>query len=320
MKKSLLLLLALTINLSYAQAQEKVITGIVTTQEDGTPLPGVNIILKGTGTGTVTDIEGKYSLSVSSSDILVYSFIGYQNQEILVSDQKVIDIVLVQEDSQLEEVVITGYSTQQKRDVTGSIASLGPERFETIPVTGVDQALQGQAPGVMVTQSSGTPGGGIMVRVRGNASVSGSNAPLYIVDGVPVASGGISGRSFGGQGDNALAMFNPGDIASIEVLKDASAKAIYGARAANGVVLITTKRGGTASKTRFNVNVQRGVSDITRRLELLNSEELLELQREAVRNADGDPSQAGIPGITDAVDTDWLDAVFLQDTLPQYSI
>jgi TonB-linked SusC/RagA family outer membrane protein len=320
LKKSLLLLLALIFGISHVHAQQKTVTGTVTTQEDGSPLPGVNIILKGTGTGTVTDIEGKYALSVSSDAILVYSFIGYESQEVAVGNSSVIDIILVQEDSQLEEVVITGYSTQQKRDVTGSIASLGPEQFETIPITGVDQALQGQAPGVMVTQSSGTPGGGIMVRVRGNASISGSNAPLYIVDGVPVAAGGISGRSFGGQGDNALAMFNPSDIASIEVLKDASAKAIYGARAANGVVLITTKRGGAASRTRFNVNVQRGVSDITRRLDLLNSQELLSLQREAIENADGNPDQAGIPGITDAVDTDWLDAVLRQGILQEYQV
>ncbi len=320
MKKSLLLFFFLHTCLLTAIAQQRVVSGTVTTREDMSPLPGVNIILKGTGTGTVTDIEGNYSLNVTDDAVLVFSFIGYQNQEVTVGSSSVIDIILVQDDKQLEEVVITGYSTQQKRDVTGSIASLGPEQFETIPVTGVDQALQGQAPGVMVTQSSGTPGGGIMVRVRGNASISGSNAPLFIVDGVPVSSGRIGGRSFGGQGDNALAMFNPSDIASIEVLKDASAKAIYGARAANGVVLITTKRGDGAGKTRFNVEVQRGVSDITRRLDLLNSEELLQLQREAIRNADGNPDQAGIPGITDAVDTDWLDAVLRTGILQQYQV
>ena len=320
MKKSLLLFFFLHICLVQAIAQERAVSGTVTTQEDNSPLPGVNIIIKGTGTGTVTDIEGNYSLNVSDDAVLVFSFIGYQSQEVTVGSSSVIDITLVQDDNQLEEVVITGYSTQQKRDVTGSIASLGPEQFETIPVTGVDQALQGQAPGVMVTQSSGTPGGGIMVRVRGNASISGSNAPLYIVDGVPVAAGNIGSRGFGGQDDNALSMLNPGDIASIEVLKDASAKAIYGARAANGVVLITTKRGSETNNTRFNFEVQRGVSDITRRLDLLGSEELLQLQREAIRNADGNPDQAGIPGLTDAVNTDWLDAVLRTGVLQQYQV
>ncbi len=320
MKKYLLLLLSFIACSHFAFSQSSVISGTVVTQEDGSALPGVNIIVKGTGSGTVTDIDGNFSLNVATGDILVFSFIGYQSQEVRVGSRSTLNVVLVQDDTQLDEVVVTGYSTQQKRDVTGSISSLGPEQFETIPVTGVDQALQGQAPGVMVTQSSGTPGGGIMVRVRGNASISGSNSPLFIVDGVPVSAGGLSGRGFGGQGDNALSMFNPSDIASIEILKDASAKAIYGARAANGVVLITTKRGGQNTDTKFNVSVQRGVTDITRRLDLLNSEELLQLQRESVSNSGGDPDQAGIPGLTDAVNTNWLDAVLRQGVLQEYQI
>ncbi|MFP4091039.1 MAG: SusC/RagA family TonB-linked outer membrane protein, partial [Cyclobacteriaceae bacterium] len=321
MKKILLSLSVFSFILQAAFAQERTVSGTVTSSDEQQGLPGVNIVVKGQNTGTVTDIDGNYSLRVSSEDaVLVFSFIGYRAQEIPLGQQNTINVQLEPANTQLSEVVVTGYSTVQKRDVTGSITSVGPERFESIPVTGVDQALQGQAPGVMVTQSSGTPGGGIMVRVRGNASISGSNSPLFIVDGVPVSSGNLSGRDFGGQDDNALAMFNPNDIASIEILKDASAKAIYGARAANGVVLITTKRGSETPDTRFSVNVQRGISDITNRLDLLNASELLALQREAVANSGGDPDQAGTPGLTDAVDTDWLDVVMRQAVLQEYQI
>ncbi|MCK5280045.1 MAG: TonB-dependent receptor plug domain-containing protein, partial [Cyclobacteriaceae bacterium] len=169
-------------------------------------------------------------------------------------------------------------------------------------------------------QSSGTPGGGIMVRVRGNSSISSSNRPLYIVDGIPVRDGGLSTRSFGGQSDNALSTINPNDIESIEILKDASAKAIYGSRAANGVVIITTKRGKIGSPTTFEFDVQRGIIDPTNTVEVLNGKELLDLQREAMINAGDDPDDAGIPGVTDAVDTKWQDEVMRQAIVQQYQL
>jgi len=184
----------------------------------------------------------------------------------------------------------------------------------------LDQALQGQVSGVSVTQSSGTPGGGIMVRIRGNSSINSSNRPLYIVDGIPVRDGGLSLRSFGGQNDNALATINPNDIESIEILKDASAKAIYGSRASNGVVIITTKRGKRGTPTTFEIDVQRGIVNPTNTLEVLNASELLELQREAMFNAGEDPNGAGIPGVTDGVDTDWQKAVMRQAIVQQYQL
>ncbi|MCK5702182.1 MAG: TonB-dependent receptor plug domain-containing protein, partial [Cyclobacteriaceae bacterium] len=211
--------------------------------------------------------------------------------------------MLTEDTKQLDEIVVTGYSSQKKADVIGSISSLDPAVIKDMPITGLDQALQGQVSGVSVTQSSGTPGGGIMVRVRGNSSISSSNRPLYIVDGIPVRDGSLSTRSFGGQSDNALSTTNPNDIESIEILKDASAKAIYGSRAANGVVLITTKRGKIGSPTTFEFDVQRGIIDPTNTIEVLNAKELLDLQREAMVNAGDDPDDAGIPGVTDAVDT-----------------
>jgi TonB-linked SusC/RagA family outer membrane protein len=204
--------------------------------------------------------------------------------------------------------------------VIGSISSIDPAVVKDMPITGLDQALQGQVSGVMVTQSSGTPGGGIMVRVRGNSSISSSNRPLYIVDGIPVRDGGLSQRSFGGQNDNALSSINPNDIESIEILKDASAKAIYGSRAANGVVIITTKRGKVGTPTTFDIDVQRGVIDPTNTIEVLNAPELLTLQREAMLNAGENPDDAGIPGVTDGVDTDWQNAVMRQAIVQQYQI
>ena len=215
---------------------------------------------------------------------------------------------------------MTGYSSQKKADVIGSISSIDPAVVKDMPITGLDQALQGQVSGVMVTQSSGTPGGGIMVRVRGNSSISSSNRPLYIVDGIPVRDGGLSLRSFGGQNDNALSAINPNDIESIEILKDASAKAIYGSRAANGVVIITTKRGKVGTPTTFDIDVQRGVIDPTNTIEVLNASELLSLQREAMLNAGENPDDAGIPGVTDGVDTDWQAAVMRQAIVQQYQL
>ena len=299
----------------YAQQTLK---GAVTDADDGSPMPGVNILLKGTGTGTITNVEGNYTLQVPQDEgILVFSFIGFRTREVPFQGSSTIDVAL--EIKQLQEVVVTGYATQQKKDVTGAISSIEPKSFKEINIQGVDQALQGQAPGVMVTKSSGTPGGGIMVRIRGNSSIDGSNTPLYIIDGVPVSSGSLTGRSFGGQSDNQLALLNPNDIESIQILKDAHAKAIYGARGANGVVVITTKR-GESERTSFNINVQRGVSQMGNKLDLLNSSELLELHREALRNAEQNPDNAGLPGITDAIDTDWVDEITRLGILQEYQL
>jgi len=301
---------------------QNVVTGTVTSSEDGTGLPGVNVLIQGTSVGTTTDLDGNYSLEVpDGSNTLIFSFIGYQTQEMEIGNQSVIDIVLEPDVRELSEVIVTGYASRQKRDVIGSISSVTPEDFKDIPIGSIDQSLQGQAPGVLVTQSSGTPGGGISVRIRGNTSISASNRRLFVVDGVPVDIGSLSARGFGGQSDNALALFNPNDIESIQVLKDASAKAIYGSRAANGVVLITTKRGKAGQKTQFNMDVQRGIVDITKEVDLLNSEELLDLQREAVENAGEDPDERGlIPGVTDGVDTDWLDEILRRGILQQYQL
>jgi TonB-dependent SusC/RagA subfamily outer membrane receptor len=239
------------------------VSGKVTQADDNSPLPGVNVVVKGTTTGAISDAEGNYSLAADPGVTLVFSFIGFTPREVVVGDQATLNVQLQQLVTELNQVVVTGYNTQQRRDVTGSIASVTAEKFKDIPVVGIDQALQGQAAGVQVTQSSGTPGGGISVRVRGSTSISASNRPLFVVDGVPVEDGQLALRSFGGQNDNALALLNPNDIERIDILKDANAKAAYGSRGANGVVLVTTKRGKTG-KTNLSATVERGVVDPVR--------------------------------------------------------
>ncbi len=304
----------------FSQENDVFITGNVV-GENGEPIPGVNIFIQNTSNGTISEFDGNYLISVpAAAQIIVYSYIGYLTIEEPINNRNVIDIVLKEDTKQLEEIVVTGYSSQKKADVIGSISSLDPTVIKDMPITGLDQALQGRVSGVSVTQSSGTPGGGIMVRVRGNSSISSSNRPLYIVDGIPVRDGGLSTRSFGGQNDNALSTINPNDIESIEILKDASAKAIYGSRAANGVVIITTKRGKIGSPTTFEFDVQRGIVNPTNTVEVLNAKELLTLQRESLFNAGEDPDDAGTPGITDAVDTRWQDEVMRQAIVQQYQL
>ena len=306
----------------YVLAQGQRITGRVISVQDGQPLPGVNIQVRGTTNGVSTDASGNYSITVpGGTAVLVVTSIGLIAQEITVGNRSVINIQMQESLNELTQVVVTGYNTTQRKDISSSIASISPEKFKDIPVASFDQALQGQAAGVQVSQSSGTPGGGLMVRIRGNTSISASNRPLFIVDGVPVENGALTGREFGGQTDNALALFNPNDIESIDVLKDASAKAIYGSRAANGVVLITTKRGKANQKTKFTADVQQGMIDVIRRPSLLNASELLELQREAVINAGQDPDKRGlIKGVTDGQNTDWIDAVLRKGVYQQYQL
>jgi TonB-dependent SusC/RagA subfamily outer membrane receptor len=213
--------LVLNSNLS---AQSREVSGTITASDDNTTVPGVNIVIKGTTNGTTTDADGKFSLRVDdNSDVLVISSIGYATREITVGAQSVIDVVLTPEVESLQEIVVIGYGTQKRKDVTGAISSVSASTIEKVPVTTVDQALQGRAAGVQIVNNDASPGGNVSVLIRGIGSLaSGGNEPLYVVDGYPT-SGGMNN-------------INPNDIASIDVLKDASATAVYGIRAANGVV------------------------------------------------------------------------------------
>lgn len=243
------------------QAQNVTVTGSVTSSDDGIELIGVNVFVKGTTTGTITDVNGNYSLEVSGGEaILVFSYIGYMVQEVAVGNQTTIDIVLEEDFAALDEVVVVGYGTMMKSDVTGSLASVSSENFDVQPLTRLDQALKGRAAGVEVTQTSGAPGSGYKIRIRGANSISGNNNPLYVVDGLVV-------------GD--ISSINVNDVASMEVLKDASATAIYGSRGANGVVLVTTKS-GTRGPAVVEFETYYGVSARTQSLPFMTPAEFAE--------------------------------------------
>jgi TonB-linked SusC/RagA family outer membrane protein len=315
-----LLLLVFIFGFSFLQAQDNTISGRVTSAIEPNGLPGVNVVVKGTSQGAITDLNGAFTVEAPAGATLIFSFVGYESQEVVIDGPETLNIVLEEEAEELSEVVVVGYSSVERRDITGSVTSVKATDFQDMSLSGMDQALQGQAPGVQVTQSSGTPGGGIAVRIRGVTSIGAGNTPLWIIDGVQVETGSLSLRSFGGQNDNALSLLNPGDIESIQILKDASAKALYGSRASNGVVVVTTKR-GKKGMAKIVFDVQRGIIDPVKKLELLNSTQLLELQREAVRNAGKNPDAFGLmPGVTDAVDTDWQDEVFRRGIMQQYQL
>ncbi len=276
MRKNLLLsmLFTLTTMSLYAQA---VVKGRVTSADDGSGIPGVSVSIKGTSKGTQTDVEGNYSISASSSATLEFSFVGFKSTSVAVGNQSTINVALESDVKTLSEVVVTGFGSQIKRELTGNIAQVKGKDIENMPTASVDAALQGKAAGVYVNSGSGKLGQAVTVRVRGNSSISASSEPLYVIDGMPVTTGDQS--NYGGA-TNPLVDLNPNDIESIEILKDASAGAIYGSRAANGVVLITTKR-GSAGKTNVSFNYQSGVSDATRRVEFMNADEFVKFYTQA---------------------------------------
>lgn len=236
-------------------SQTKTVSGTVS-DESGMPLPGVNVIEKGTTKGTTTDFDGNYQIEIGDDTTLVFSFLGFSTQEFDVSGTENLDVTLTENLEALEQVVVVGYGTQQRSDITSSISSVDADDLENLPVTGVQEALQGRAAGVTVTSSNGLPGSGVSVRIRGIGTVN-NNDPLYVVDGVPV--GGMN-------------YLSPSDIASIDILKDASASAIYGSRAANGVVLITTKK-GKEGKTKISFDTYYGISKPWKDFEPANNDE-----------------------------------------------
>ena len=310
MRKNLLLkLLPLLFLLatSMAWAQERSVSGKVTSQEDGTALPGVNVVVKGTTNGTVTDAEGNYRISVpSSGGSLVFSFIGLSTSEVEIGDRTTVDVSLSLDVQQLSEVVVTGYGTQDRKTLTSSITSVSAKDIAGVPMASPDQMLQGRAVGVQVSSASGTPGGGVSVRVRGSTSINASSDPLYVVDGIPIVSSNLSAVGLGGQLTNPIADLNPADIESMEILKDASATAIYGARAANGVVLITTKRGKN-QKPKIEVNTYTGVQSLWRKPSVVDGPTFERLINES--RANNGQSQL-YPNPDAALNTDWMGQIF----------
>lgn len=244
------LLLLLVLCSSYVQSQ-KTISGTVLDADTNSPLPGVDVVA---GTkGAITDFDGNYEIIIPENiTSLTFSSLGYASQTININNRNKIDVVLQSQSEALDEVVIVGYGTVKKSDLTGSVATIDGDAFKELPVTSVDQAIQARAPGVQVTQTSAAPGGGVSVRIRGSNSINSGSEPLYVIDGFPIyPDNSAYGAGGNRQPTNVLASINPNDIQSIEVLKDASATSIYGSRGSNGVVLITTKR-GKAGKTKVS--------------------------------------------------------------------
>jgi TonB-dependent starch-binding outer membrane protein SusC len=264
-------------------AQQRNVSGTVTSSEDGGPAPGVNVIAKGTTNGTTTDSNGKFTISLpEGANTLVFSFIGLKTTEVEVGSKTTVDIQMETDVTQLSEVIVVGFGTQIKQDLTGNIASVSGKDIQNQPLPSFDQAMQGRAAGVFIESGNGKLGQGIKVRVRGAASVSASNEPLYVVDGIIVTTDNLSSTD---APTNPLANINSNDIESIEILKDAAAASIYGSRAANGVVLITTKR-GKAGKTTFNINYMKGFSSPTRTAKWLNGQQYYQGFKEAFDNTD----------------------------------
>ena len=255
---------------SYAEIlQERTVTGIVTSGTDGEALIGVSVQVKERPqAGTITDFEGRYSLQVKSNETIVFSYIGFKPQEVKAS-KTVINVEMEEDSEILDEVVVVGYGTMKRSDLTGSVVSVGEDEIKQSIVTSLDQALQSKAAGVSVTQNSGTPGGGISVSIRGINSLNG-NEPLYVIDGVAISGNNNSNSS-------VLSSINPSDVVSMEILKDASATAIYGSRASNGVVLITTKQ-GQAGKTRISYEGYYGLQQLPKKLGVMNLREYAEYQ------------------------------------------
>jgi TonB-dependent starch-binding outer membrane protein SusC len=276
----------------------------------GEPLTGASILVKGTSQGTVTDVDGNFQLQIAESDrssVLVVSFIGFNSQELAIGDRTQFDIVLQEDLAQLEEVVITGYTAQDKEKITGAVNSVTGDMLAKLPVPSIDQALQGRAPGVVVSQNTGAPGEGVSVRIRGVGSINSANNPLYIVDGIPTFD---------------LTGFSTQDIESINVLKDASAAAVYGARAANGVVIVTTKS-GKSSQPQVTINSQVGIQRPSRLIEMTDTREYVNIYNEAAINDNATKTNPIFfrDLITDDISStlpnvDYIDAI-LQDALLQ---
>ncbi len=291
------------------------VTGTVKTAE-GSPIPNINIVIKGKKTGTVTDAEGNFSLNASPGDVLVFSGIGFTTQEIVLKAKMRLAIVLAAASNDLNEVVVSGYSSQSRKDFTGSASRVSTAQIENRPVQSFEQALAGQAPGVSITQPNGVLNNTPVFRIRGINSISLSSYPLIIIDGVAAYTGSFGTKA----SNNPLADINPSDIESIDILKDASATAIYGSRASNGVLVITTKR-GKQGKTKVNVDGWVGFSNAVRLPKMLNAEQYVAIKNEGLANAGQAPGfflQKRADG--SIVQTNWYDIGYHTGVSQNYNI
>lgn len=302
--KLLLFFMILSITTSAAWAQQQTVSGKVTDAGDGLGLPGVNIIEAGTNNGTVTDVDGNYKLKVASDATLIFSYVGYTTSEVAVNGRAVVDVPMDADITQLAEVVVVGYGSQEKGDVTGVVAKVDEESFNKGAIVSPDQLIAGKVAGVQITPNSGEPGGQSKIRIRGGTSITASNEPLYVIDGVPIESNPHDPGGFS-KGRNPLNFINSNDIESITILKDASAAAIYGSRAANGVVIINTKRGGKGGRVSYSGYFS--IAEMSREVDML--------EREPFVNVVTAKSPQRLQTLGTA-DTDWSDEI-LQTAIGQ---
>lgn len=300
--KKILLFMFFVLSAIVVEAQERTVTGKVTAADDGQPIPGANILVKGTSIGTSTDADGQFTISVGSNAVLVISFVGYTTQEVTVGSQTAVNISLATDITSLSEIVVVGYGEVQKKDATGAVVAISNKDFNKGVLVSPQDLLVGKIAGVSVITNGGAPGSGSQIRIRGGASLTANNDPLIVIDGLPIDAtdpGGIS---------NPLSTLNPNDIESFTVLKDASATAIYGSRASNGVILITTKK-GRSGKVQFNYNGNASVSSAMQFLDVLTGDEYRTLVDELV--ADGTygitPTAQALLG---TANTNWQKEIF----------
>jgi len=298
MLRKLLLMLVMVFSFTIIHAQEKVVSGTVTDANDGMGIPGVSVVVKGTTIGTTTDIDGKYTLSVDANSTIVYSFVGYRPQEILVSNQTQINIILSIETENLSEVVVIGYGQVKKEDATGSVTAISSDDFNKGAITSPQELLSGKTAGVQITSGGGAPGSGSTIRIRGGSSLSASNDPLFVIDGVPVDTEGVNGMR------NPLNTIHPSDIETFTVLKDASATAIYGSRASNGVIIITTKKGKEGGELKVGYSGYFSVSNKSDEIDVLSATRYKELFNQKFGD---NPNATALLGNEN---TNWQDEIF----------
>jgi len=325
MRKMLFFLSCVFLLIGGASAQNRVVSGKIT-DAGGNPIPSASVVIKGTKRGTNTGQDGSFKISVPpNATTLVISSIGYTSMEVSIEGLGDVPIQLkAAPRTDLQDVVVVGYGTQRKRDLTGAIYKLKDSTMNDVPIQGPDQALRGKVPGVQVTQQSGTPGSSINVLIRGSGTITTSNQPLYVVDGIILNTGSYSQIGVGDQSLNVLSDINPNDIESYEVLKDAAAAAIYGSRGANGVVLITTKKGAN-QKTKITLDASLGSNSPWKTIPTLTGPQYITLVNEEFMNAYGiNAGQAGLTDMANAPDsyptTDWQSLIFHHAPLFNYQL
>lgn len=310
MRKLLLLMMVVSISTAQLFAQGRTVSGKVIDEKGGAPLNGVSVVVKGTSVGTSTDKNGSFSLSLpANAKTLVFSFIDYTSLEVSVGNQSTFNVSLTSEERTIAEVVVVGYGTQKKKTVTSSIGKIDPAPIADLVTPSIDRQLAGRTAGIQVTTSTGLVNVAPRIRIRGVNSINGSRSPLIVVDGTPVLDGGFSGVA----NTNTLADINPADVESVEVLKDGAAAAIYGSRAANGVLLITTRK-GRAGRSNVNYSATFGFSNPYNSFDLLNAQEFVSIANEKFTNA-GQSAQAFMNG--ENTNTDWQDFIYNKNAASQ---